>query len=511
MKLWPAGPLYQALLAIAAATAVAFGGYFVYRSWFADNPACATGVSKRGPQNECVGVTDGAFFYNNNKLRKIFDLIRDENSSAEKAAQEQNSSPATIALMIPMTSGNPAEQAEQVEQVKGAYLGQYHANHKAFTQPPIRLLLANPGRGYKQWRVVADQLEKATSDDNLRAVVGINISLPETKAAIGHLTRKNIPVVAGPMTADDIANDKDHLHRYPGLARVAPSNSDQADALAFYSKDIKPAETMVIEDSRDGDNYLESLRKRFEKLAEGAPRAPETFISPPDFNDEGYLANTFDQMVPDICTSPAKTIYFAGRPVQLRQFLFELGERSCNKHYTVITGSHAATLTVDEKFTAHWDALTKSKGITLRYAALAHPDAWGDNSTETTGGSKAAFQELTKQLPKAGAKPSDLVDGRIIVTYDAVVTAVKGIRMNAMDKVKMPSLAQVASSWPRLHGEKRVQGASGWICLDQYGNPYNKAVAIVHLDPRKKTAVFDRIAWPRHRAPDADCSILNEE
>lgn len=71
----------------------------------------------------------------------------------------------------------------------------------------------------------------------------------------------------------------------------------------------------------------------------------------------------------------------------------------------------------------------------------------------------------------------------------------------------MPSLSEVADSWLRLHGNNRVEGASGWICLDQYGNPYDKTVSMVHLDPATKTAVFDGIAWPAGRAPDANCSI----
>lgn len=271
----------------------------------------------------------------------------------------------------------------------------------------------------------------------------------------------------------------------------------------------------MVEDVREGDNYLTSLRQTFQKLAKGAPNAPETFRSPPDFNDEGNLANDFHQMVPDICTSAAKTVYFAGRPVQLRQFLVELGDRTCNKPYTVISGSHASTLTVDEKFADQWDALTKGAGITVRYAALAHPGAWGDDSTAATGGSKAALKELTDLAQKLGTKEPDsmgsvdLSDGRVIITYDAVTTAVAGIRNNAVGDVKMPSLSDVTAGWLRLHGNNRVEGASGWICLDKYGNPYNKTVSIVHLNPVKKTADFDGIAWPAGRAPDANCSIPN--
>ncbi|MBT2468373.1 amino acid ABC transporter substrate-binding protein [Streptomyces sp. ISL-66] len=511
MKLWPDGPLYRALLIAAAAVVLGVGGYLAYDQWFSDDPACATGVVERGPRRECVGVTDGSYVFSK-PLEQVTDRIKAENDSLA------GKSPATVALMIPMISDTAAEQREYVEQVQGAYLAQYRANHDANNkQPPIRLVLANPGRGYKEWRTVADQLVRAAADkkENLRAVAGINISITETEQAVRYLTKdKGIPVVAGPMTADDIKNTAADPHGYPGLARIAPSNTDQADALASYGSDIKPVETMVVEDIREGDNYLTTLRQTFEKLAMGAPNAPETFRSPPDFNDEGNLANDFHQMVPDICASAAKTIYFAGRPVQLRQFLVELGNRTCNKPYTVISGSHASTLTVDEKFAGQWGAFTKGAGITLRYTALAHPDAWGEKSTEATGGSKAALKELSDLLQKLSTKeadsigPANLLDGRVIIMYDAVSTAIAGIRNDTVGGVKMPSLPEVADSWLRLHGNNRVEGASGWICLDQYGNPYNKAISIVHLDPATKTAAFDGIAWPSGHAPDVNCSIV---
>lgn len=374
MTLWPAGPLNRALLIAAVAVVLGTGGYLSYDQWLAEDPACAPGVAKRGSRHECVGVTDGRYVFAPS-LKQVTDRIKAENDSVA------GKSPATIALMIPMISDTQAEQQEYVEQVQGAYLAQYRANHQANgKQPPIRLVLANPGRGYKEWRTVADQLARAAADkkENLRAVAGINISITETEEAVRYLTKdKGIPVVAGPMTADDIKNTAADPHRYPGLARIAPGNTDQADALASYGSDIKPAETLVVEDIREGDNYLASLRQTFEKLAKGAPNAPETFRSPPDFNDEGNLANDFHQMVPDICSSDANTIYFAGRPVQLRLFLGELSNRNCSKPYTVISGSHASTLTVDEKFADQWGALTKGAGITLRYPGLAHPDAWG--------------------------------------------------------------------------------------------------------------------------------------
>ncbi|MEU4211052.1 ABC transporter substrate-binding protein [Streptomyces sp. NPDC026206] len=510
MKLLPEGRLYRALMIAALAVLLGVVGFVMVKELVTDDQSCADGVTKRGAEAECTGVTDGRFPFAA-PLAQVSQRIKAENDSVA------GKSPATVALMIPMISDNPAEQREFTEQVQGAYLAQYRANHEGNGQrPPIRLLLANPGHNYAFWEPVAEQLadSAASKSENLRAVTGINISIKETEKAIAFLTRKKgIPVVAGPMTADDIMNTAAREHAYPGLARVAPSNSDQAAALGSFGSDIKPAETMVVEDIREDDNYLATLRQTFEKLANGAPNAPETFRSPADFNDEGNLSNDFHQMVPDICSSNAKTIYFAGRPVQLRQFLVELGKRNCDKHYTVMSGSHVSTLTVDSKFRDKWGSLTAGAGITVRYAALAHPDAWGGDGPETPGGSKAAYKELAdlaRKFGKASATgigPVSLSDSRTIITYDSVTTAISGIRNDTVGKVDMPTLSEVTDSWLRLHGGNRVNGASGWICLDQYGNPHNKAVAIVHLDPATKSAVFDRLAWPDGRAPDANCSI----
>lgn len=273
MTLWPAGPLNRALLIAAVAVVLGVGGYFAYDRWFAEDPACAQGVAKRGLRDECVGVTDGGYVFAPS-LKQVTDRIKAENDSVA------GKSPATIALMIPMISDSQAEQQEYVEQVQGAYLAQYRANHQANgKQPPIRLVLANPGRGYKEWRTVADQLARAAADkkENLRAVAGINISITETEEAVRYLTKdKGIPVVAGPMTADDIKNTATDPHRYPGLARIAPGNTDQADALASYGSDTKPAETLVVEDIREETTTWPACARpsRDWRRARSTPRRP---------------------------------------------------------------------------------------------------------------------------------------------------------------------------------------------------------------------------------------------
>lgn len=506
---WPRGRLVRRLLVACLALAVVAAGVVVYAVAFTDDPSCGRGVEKRGPRKECTGVTDGSVVFAP-ALRQVTEAIRAENRRVARHSH------ATVALFVPMVSDSPAEQRQIVEEVQGAYLAQYRANHRSnHRAPAIQLVLANPGRANAHWKPVADQLVRMASSTrhNLRAVTGFNISLRSTKEAIAYLTNvKGIPVVGGPITADDIANTPRRPHTFRGLARVAPTNSDEAAALASANPAIKPAETLVVEDNREGDSYISTLRQTFAKLTAGAPLAPETFSSPrEDVNAEGNLSNDFHQMVTNLCVSPAKYVYFAGRPVQLRQFINELGRRSCTgRHYTVISGSHASTLAVDRAF--DWSSLSRGSGITVRYASLAHPDAWSGPHAPKTGGSPAAYRHLSDLVAEFGTGrraaigQMSLTDSRTIITYDSVSTAVAAIRNNTVGKVTMPTLTQVSDGWLRLHGQSKVEGASGWICLDRYGNAYNKAVAVVELDPKTRAARFAELAWPEGKPPTPTCT-----
>lgn len=504
------GKITRRLLIAFCVLAVVAGGSLVYIC--VTDPSCGKDVEKRGPDDECTGVTDGDAVFAP-FLKTVFGRVKEEN---DRIAPQRH---ATIALMVPMDSDNAAERRQILEEVQGAYLAQFRANHFSNSRAPaIRLVLANPGRNNAHWRPVVDQLAKMTtsSGHDLRAVTGFNISMRSTEQAIASLTNeKGIPVVGGPITADDIANSAQRPDAFKGLARVAPTNTDEAAALASFDRTVKPSETTVVEDIREGDNYISTLRRTFERLAAGAPLAPETYESPRgNVNDEGNLSNDFHQMVTNICVSNARHIYFAGRPVQLRQFVNELGRRACaDKHYTVISGSHASTLAVDQKF--DWDALRRGRGITMRYASLAHPDAWSGPRAPKTGGSAAAYRNLSDLVATLGTGPTapvgeiSLTDSRTIITYDSVSTAVAAIRNNTVGSVPMPTLTQVANSWLRLHGPNKVEGASGWICLDRYGNSYNKAVAVVHLDPNTKSARFDGLAWPEGAPPAPNCTAPN--
>ncbi|GHH83991.1 hypothetical protein GCM10018793_47210 [Streptomyces sulfonofaciens] len=505
---WRAGlvPVVRNALAggCLALAAVAVGAVV----WAAQLPEyCQSGNGRLVVEDgQCVGISDGGHAFVE-ELRPVSARIKALNDRVTRGDTPY----ATIALMIPMTPDGEsrAERTQLLREVQGAYLAQYRADEAGKEDVPIRLVLANPGRDGRHGRQVADWLSDMARSpkDRLRVVFGFNLSVRQTADTIGYLTRqKHIPVVGGPITATDLANDRDN--RYPGLAKVVPSNLDQAHALQHHLE-ADDEKTFLIEDISGNDMYSRSLRTAFREVTKGAANGPERYDSSQVTN------NDFRLMVNNVCDSEATTIYFAGRPPALARLINALGARGCtDRHLRLVTVSGASTIALDPRL--DWSALAPGRGLTVEYATITHPDAWtvrhnaGARTPPATGGSPHALGVLTGLLEGDSPEgpgdigPTDLSDGRTITMYDSALTAITGIENRVTRKGPVPALANIAEAWNHLHGVAKVSGASGWICLGSNGTPYDKAVAIVRLVPGSGGAdghlAFQGVAWPTGRA-----------
>ncbi|MEE1943194.1 hypothetical protein V1L54_27970 [Streptomyces sp. TRM 70361] len=472
---------------------------------------CGTELEQVG--GECVGVTDGS----SGKwpgLEQVMARIEAENDRVTQGKDPY----ATIALMISMTSDSEDVREEILHQVQGAYLAQYRANNdeKEHDHPPrIRLVLANPGERRDHWEPVVERLAEMAGSgrDRLRVVFGFGISERHTEDAIAHLTNdRGIPVVAGSLTGDDFGNSDQDEKKFKGFARIAPNNSDQADALVAFDRDLDLRQAVLVEDRREGDDYNDSLREVFQRKLDASPHRSYPFVSEGP-NTEGVLASEFRNMVVNICTlSPAvDTVYFAGRQVHLRQFVNAMAaHRPCiDREITVVSGSAASTLYSDGKL--NWEAMRGDPGpgrkeVEVVYTSFSHPEAWTRKKVPDTGGSREAFDTLRAYVAKARHEPvgpvggTDLSDSRTVSAYDSAWTAITGIRIHTQ-KGEVPALQTIGNDWDGLQGVYKVEGASGWICLDGAGNPYNKAVAVVRLDPLTRKPAFLGLAWPEGTPP----------
>ncbi|MGW7410986.1 ABC transporter substrate-binding protein [Streptomyces sp. NPDC054863] len=501
------GPVAIVLSVLAVVCAVAAAIVF----WPEDPPPpdpCGEGLHTSG--DECIGVTAGDRVFMP-ELADVTRRIKEENLRI--AAQPH----VTIALMIPMTSDHIEVRKQILHEVQGAYIAQYYANgadaaaKKDGEHPKIRLVLANPGKDRDQWRPVADQLAAmAKSGDNLRTVFGFDLSVKPTADAIKYLTKdKKIPVVGGPITGDEFSG-------YPLFARIAPTNSDQADALVHFDTKLDLERAILVQDTRS-DPYNNSLLQAYEEKLRKSPHEPMPFESE-GTDIEGGLSSEFKRMATDICVlrPEVNTVYFAGRPVHLRQFLNELARnRPCKSQpFTVVSGSGASTLYSDEKL--DWAALRGEGGtgqrwrkVTVQYTSISHPDGWLSAKAPKTGGSSKAINALKERLkaptPVGPIGPPDIYDSRTVSVHDSALTAIEGIRLHAEGRKEayIPTLREIGRDWNGLRGVHKVDGASGWICIDNNGNAYNKAVAIVRLDPevKHKDPTFVGLAWPKKTPP----------
>jgi len=503
------GPGWASLV-LAALLAVGLG-YLLWAFVVSPNLPDPCGVELEDIGGECIGVTDGSSAKWEG-LEQVSERIKAEN---DRIAKDPH---VTIALMISMTSDNSEVRKQILHQVQGAYLAQYRANNdraESGDPPKIRLVLANPGKARDKWLPVTDRLdEMARSDqDKLRVVFGFDVSVLNTKKAIQYLTNdKGIPVVAGSLTGNDFANTDRDQKQYQGFARIAPNNTDQADALVNFDKGLDLRHAVLVEDGREKDDYARSLRDAFQRKLADSPHNPYTFVSEgPD--TEGSLSSEFRRMAVNICTlSPAvDNVYFAGRQTHLRQFVNAVAEhRPCkDRKITVVSGSAASTLYSDEQL--NWEALRGDpevgrKGVEVVYTSYSHPDGWTTGEAPETGGSAAAFNTLRSYVDRSQQPPvgpigeTDIADSRVASAYDSAWTAITGIRVHT-ENGKIPGLRAIGNDWDSLQGVDKVQGASGWICLDTAGNPYNKAVAVVRLDPEARAPEFVGLAWPRGAPP----------
>ncbi|MFE0172662.1 amino acid ABC transporter substrate-binding protein [Streptomyces sp. NPDC059002] len=488
---------------------------------FGEPDSCATGVEKH--DGECIGVNGTGYAFGTPEIAEVARAIAKEN---ERFVGDKPH--VTVALMLPLQPGLAAERKQLRSEIQGAYLAQYRANRNEST-PLMRLVLANPGDAYAQQSRVVDQLADMAADkrDNLRAVTGFNLSLDATKKAISRLTNElHIPVLASRVSADELANPEKSGGKdpYPGLARIIPTNRQQADALASFHGRLKDEETVLVKDERPHDIYNDSLAKAFSRKEPGPPGPKDQTFDSPSISDPGDTGNDFSLIAQNICQSSARYVYFAGRPVHLRLFALKLAEVPCRgKKYTIVSGSGSATLNrymKDDDWAKLRGGDGKEPAITVQYAAPGHPEAW-DRELSGRGSTKkrpAYFTEPQQELRElrlligrgsAGdIGPVRLEDSRTMLVHDGVRTIAKAVLLaNAQTEGTVPPLKRVSDMWQRLEAANRVAGTSGWICLTNAGNAYDKPVAVVELNPSTRKLEFVGIGWPKGRPQPEDCRV----
>ncbi|OLZ73432.1 hypothetical protein AV521_05010 [Streptomyces sp. IMTB 2501] len=533
-------PRWQKILYTLLVTAAVVAGSLFGWSVLSRPDTCAEGVERI--DGECVGVNGAGYDFGTPEIADVARAIAQENEKIEGQPH------VTVAMMLPLQSDMAGLRRQMRSDLQGAYLGQLEANEGEGEPPKIRLVLANPGQDYQHQSTVVDTLLRMADSpkDQLRAVTGFNLSLDATRQAVRRLTERRIPVLASRITGDQISNaeaaDGMANPQFPGLARIIPTNHDAAQALANFNGEQgrEDRRTVLVHDTRP-DGYVDSLAKAFNGIKETGPPGPAAMsFTSPAIDEAGSTGNQFTQIANNICDTEADTVYFAGRALHLRLFALKLAQLGCeNRHFTIISGADGASLrqTMSEQDWAQLRGADGKAKVTVQYAAPAHPDAWSaelaawDTKFEASHHRKPTADELPQYLtePKAaldnlnkliqntlhqgtklGSTPT-LEDSRTMLVYDGLVTIGTALHQaQSGDATKVPSLEDVSGEWPQLQSRHRVRGTSGLICLTSGGNPYDKPVAVVELDPGRQgpgKLQFVGLGWPTGQEQPKNCVI----
>ena len=355
--------------------------------------------------------------------------------------------------------------------------------------PLIRLLIADTGQDGQDWQdTVAQLVERADpeSGEHLVAVAGLGLSTEATQKTVNALAEQGISMVASVITATGLT-----AH---GLVRVAPTNSDEAAAMIEYLKRTPewlaasatvPYTAYLIQDRATDNIFVQDLGAQY-RQAFPNDGVHMLLDAQGDFNSQREAAgNALAGQIATICSIRPKVIFFAGRSAGLRTLLDALSARYCtDARITVVSGDGVTNLNDPTDTGSLW--VDGSANLDVFYTALASPQIWQDYPAAVSRDTAARFGQCPNCF--AALFSGSLNDGDVIMSHDAVLTAITAAREAASQQSPRPTADALINGLFQITATNPVPGASGWIYFQRAagipdGVPYNKAMPIMRLHP----------------------------
>src|SRR5581483_11252364 len=123
---------------------------------------------------------------------------------------------------------------------------------------------------------------------------GLGQSVDTTRRAIAAMAARHLPMIGAAITADTLSTRPD-VPRVEGLVRVAPTNTDEAEAAVAELKRSSSARAVLIQDTNPADLYSATLGAAFQR---SFPDGSHVLVTPVESYDSALpgVANTFTQM-----------------------------------------------------------------------------------------------------------------------------------------------------------------------------------------------------------------------
>jgi ABC-type branched-subunit amino acid transport system substrate-binding protein len=498
-------------LPLVGASAALVLGLVLLRSGSDDEPC--SGISTTEDTRERVGVGDGTtactFFPEQAGLEGLDKELNDKHQAVERRIADANEAVIasaggryqTIVFFAPLGTPTGSERAGQsgLNQFRGIALAQEEANRRALNnraQVPLRVILANSGDRFAQGVEVAEQIvDLAEDDDTIVGVVGITQSRQESRDAIGVLGDAGLPVVAGPVTGDQMLDEARSDRIYQVTARndrIADLLVDFATSVPIVGPATAPAGSSELELMRDAvivfdpdDEYSKNLSDDFEreliKTTDTTGRA-RVVADRVDYraDDEGGSAS-LTQVAIDTCDALADEhdiVFFASRAQQLPGFLDGLAETACADRGVTLVGGPDLT-----KFVQDPRVPLAHNYDFLRFYYSAHlfdtPELRRQVafSSETLRFLTAYRADYPPESPTFDvADPANAYDA-LWAMKEAIDLAAE--ETSGPDQVLTGDLVNEALA----SGDVAFEGVSGYIAFDRIGKhiPADKPVLVVNL------------------------------
>ncbi|CAM5576676.1 ABC transporter substrate-binding protein [Streptomyces diastaticus] len=477
---WPLHLVVRSVVGVVAAGVLAVAGVVAWDWWQESRATCHEDVVRRGPHDECVGVTTGEHVFAPH-LEDVQKLIAEENARVEAEGDEHPYVSVAYLTSFTLTDDDSNSEDSVRHELEGAYLAQYRHNQGDLSaSPKIRLLIANTGSDSTQWEYAVDRLlERRDGPDRLVAVTGLGPSTERNLEALRKLSDNDVATVASIMTATNIKG-------IDGFVRVAPTNVDEARAGAAYLKREGFRTAAIVQDDAKSNLYAATLAQAFrDEYPDGEHRLVGDSLSY-DSSVPSAWEGELRYIPGHLCEEKPEAVYFAGRGRHLAHFLNALANRSSckDREFTVLTGDDTTNLTPQQLADA------ARTGVQVFYTGLAHQDMYGKNPQAV---SKLSADHFLPGGQMDEWFPDDpRYDGQDIMGHDAVLTAAKGVEMaskwQGQDKV---TGASVARMFHQMSGAQQVAGASGFLSFKKNGDPRDKAVPILRLTPSGRSVLAD--------------------
>jgi hypothetical protein len=430
---------------------------------------------------ECVGVTDGAYDFDPGSTADEREIAATEQLIAAQnkwVTSTYKSDYVSVALLTPLTepasvTATPSDVtlARIDDELRGAYLAVYHANHETGLVPKIRLLLANEGSSEQGWQADWDQLSQLrTTPGQLVAITGMGLSLQQSIDSAGSIGAAGIPMFGAVTTGDHMDGSVN-----PNLDQVVPSVSDEVQALTRYLG--KPARAVLVYDSQTSDLYTKSLRADFGTAFAASIRSVEIPYAPSSLD-----SNLFAKIAEELCYTPQQPpmVFYAGRESVFQEFIIQLQEEGdcVGQKLTVVTGGDADGLPLGST-----QSNAGGAQVSVVYADI-------EDAAKVSQAFKSDYRSWLGLDSEAGA-----TDPWLLATYNATTAAASAIAqaagpLSAKGSVTSPgklTAAEVRIWVNQLNGPDAVSGATGTFSIGFDGDLANPLIPIIEIAGGKAT------------------------